>query len=210
MKDGKIRCGWGISDPLYLNYHDEEWGVPVHNDRRLFEMLILEGAQAGLSWLTVLRKREAFRKAFDNFEPLKVSRYSEKRVEKLLLNPGIIRNRLKIEAAIKNARAFLQVKKEFGSFDRYIWQFVNHEPIQNRRARLKDIPARTPESDAMSKDLKKRGFGFVGSTICYAFMQAVGMVNDHITSCFRCRELNDSEARRNPTDLKESVGGEGK
>jgi DNA-3-methyladenine glycosylase I len=189
MKDSKNRCGWGVSDPLYLQYHDKEWGVPVHDDHRLFEMLVLEGAQAGLSWLTVLRKREAFRKAFDNFDPLKVSRYSQKRVGKLLQNSGIIRNRLKIEAAIKNAKAFLQVKKEFGSFNRYIWQFVNHEPIQNRRIRLEDIPAKTPESDAMSKDLKKRGFSFVGSTICYAFMQAVGMVNDHLVSCYRYKEV---------------------
>ena len=189
MKDNKVRCGWGIDDPLYLQYHDEEWGVPVHDDRRLFEMLVLEGAQAGLSWLTVLRKREAFRRAFDHFDPLKVSRYSQKRVEKLLQNSEIIRNRLKIEAAIKNARAFLKVKKEFGSFDRYIWQFVDYKPMQNRWTRLKDIPAKTPESDAMSKDLKKRGFNFVGSTICYAFMQAVGMVNDHIIPCFRYKDL---------------------
>jgi DNA-3-methyladenine glycosylase I len=191
MKDRKTRCGWGVSDPLYLQYHDEEWGVPVHDDRRLFEMLVLEGAQAGLSWLTVLRKRKAFRKAFDNFDPLKVSRYSEKRVGKLLQNSGIIRNRLKIEAAIKNAKSFLQVNKEFGSFDRYLWQFVDYRPIQNRWTRLKDIPARTPESDAMSKDLKKRGFSFVGSTICYAFMQAVGMVNDHLVGCYRYKEVID-------------------
>ena len=198
MKDDKIRCGWGTGDPLYLQYHDEEWGVPVHDDRRLFEMLVLEGAQAGLSWLTVLRKREAFREAFDHFDPLKVSRYSQKRVGKLLHNSEIIRNRLKIEAAIKNARAFLQVNKEFGSFDRYLWQFIDYKPMQNRWTRLKDIPARTPESDAMSKDLKKRGFSFVGSTICYAFMQAVGMVNDHVTSCFRYKDLNDTGRTRNP------------
>ncbi len=191
MKENKIRCGWGVSDPLYLKYHDEEWGVPLHHDRRLFEMLVLEGAQAGLSWLTVLRKRDAFRKAFDNFDPPKVSRYSEKRVGKLLQNSEIIRNRLKIVAAVKNARAFLQVKKEFGSFDRYIWKFVDYQPMQNRWTRLRDIPARTPESDAMSKDLKKRGFSFVGSTICYAFMQAVGMVNDHLVSCYRYKEVID-------------------
>ena len=189
MKENRIRCGWGVSDPLYLRYHDEEWGVPLHHDRRLFEMLVLEGAQAGLSWLTVLRKRDAFRKAFDNFDPPKVSRYSEKRVGKLLQNSEIIRNRLKIVAAVNNARAFLQVKKEFGSFDRYIWKFVDHQPMRNRWTRLKDIPAKTPESDAMSKDLKKRGFSFVGSTICYAFMQAVGMVNDHIIPCFRYKDL---------------------
>jgi DNA-3-methyladenine glycosylase I len=192
MKDNKVRCGWGTGDPLYLQYHDEEWGVPVHDDRRLFEMLVLEGAQAGLSWLTVLRKREAFRKAFDNFDPLKVSRYSQKRVGKLLQNPGIIRNRLKIEAAIKNAKAFLRVREEFGSFDQYMWQFVDDKPMQNRWIRLKDIPAKTPESDAMSKDLKKRGFSFVGSTICYAFMQAVGMVNDHLVNCFRHQEVKSS------------------
>jgi DNA-3-methyladenine glycosylase I len=191
MEDERIRCGWGTSDPLYLRYHDEEWGVPVHDDRHLFEMLILEGAQAGLSWLTVLRKRDAFRKAFDGFDPVKVSRYSGKRVEKLLQNSGIIRNRLKIEAAIRNAKAFLQVRGEFGTFDRYLWQFVGFEPIQNNWVRLKDIPAKTRESDAMSRDLKKRGFSFVGSTICYAFMQAVGMVNDHITTCFRYEELNE-------------------
>jgi DNA-3-methyladenine glycosylase I len=199
MKVSKIRCEWGTLDPLYLEYHDREWGVPVHDDRHLFEMLVLEGAQAGLSWLTVLRKREAFRKAFDNFDPPKVSRYSEKRVENLLHDSGIIRNRLKIEAAIKNARAFLQVKKEFGSFDRYIWQFVNQRPMQHRWTRLKDIPAKTPESDAMSKDLKKRGFSFVGSTICYAFMQAVGMVNDHVVTCFRYEELHGARTRKNPT-----------
>ena len=198
MTDDKIRCGWGTGDTLYLQYHDEEWGIPVHDDRRLFEMLVLEGAQAGLSWLTVLRKREAFREAFDHFDPLKVSRYSQKRVGKLLHNSEIIRNRLKIEAAIKNAKAYLQVRKEFGSFDRYIWQFVDDKPMQNRWPRLKDIPARTPESDAVSKDLKKRGFSFVGSTICYAFMQAVGMVNDHITSCFRYKDLSDAEMTRKP------------
>ncbi len=185
----RTRCGWSTSDPLYLQYHDEEWGVPVHDDHRLFEMLILEGAQAGLSWLTVLRKREAFREAFDQFDPIKMSRYTARHVEKLLQNPGIIRNRLKIEAAVKNAKAFLRIRQEFGSFDRYLWQFVRHEPIQNSWVRLRDIPARTPESDGMSRDLKKRGFSFVGSTICYAFMQAVGMVNDHITTCFRHKEL---------------------
>ncbi len=193
MKDNRVRCGWGMSDPLYLQYHDEEWGVPVHDDRRLFEMLILEGAQAGLSWVTVLRKREAFRKAVVGFDALKISKYKEKRVEELLQNSGIIRNRLKIEAAMKNAKAFLEVKDEFGSFDRYIWQFVQYQPIQNNWVRLQDIPAKTAESDAMSKDLKKRGFRFVGSTICYAFMQAVGMVNDHVTACFRHAELDNKD-----------------
>ena len=170
-------------------YHDAEWGVPVHNDRRLFEFLILEGAQAGLSWETVLKKRPAYRNAFDNFDTSKIARYTSGRVKKLLANPGIIRNRLKIKAATQNARAFLAIQKEFGSFDRYIWQFVGGKPITNRRRSLKQIPARTAESDAMSKDLKKRGFAFVGSTICYAFMQAVGMVNDHTAACFRYRKV---------------------
>jgi DNA-3-methyladenine glycosylase I len=177
------RCGWSVSDPLYIRYHDEEWGRPVHDDRKLFEMLILEGAQAGLSWITVLKKRENYRKAFDRFEPKKIVRYDARKKRELLANPGIIRNRLKIEATITNAAAFLAVQKEFGSFDSYIWQFVGGKQKQNRRKSLKEIPPTTPESDAMSKDLKRRGFRFVGSTICYAFMQAVGMVNDHITSC---------------------------
>ncbi len=170
-------------------YHDREWGVPVHNDRRLFEFLILEGAQAGLSWETVLKKRPAYRNAFDNFDIKKIARYTRGKAKRLLGNPGIIRNRLKIKAATQNARAFLAVQQEFGSFNRYIWQFVGGEPIINRRRSLKDIPATTAESDAMSKDLKKRGFTFVGSTICYAFMQAVGMVNDHTVGCFRYRSL---------------------
>ena len=182
------RCGWGESDPLYLRYHDKEWGVPLHNDRRLFEMLILEGTQAGLSWLIVLRKREEYRKAFDNFDACRIARYTEKRVQNLLSNPGIIRNRLKITAAIDNARAFLKVQEEFGSFDKFLWSFVGGKPRQNRFKRLQEIPTRTPESDAMSRELKKRGFRFVGSTICYAFMQAVGMVNDHLASCYRRKE----------------------
>lgn len=185
----KTRCGWSGSDQLYVDYHDDEWGVPVHNDRLLFEFLILEGAQAGLSWITVLKKRENYRKAFNNFEPENIVRYNSSKVEKLLLNEGIIRNRLKIESAITNAKAFLQVQKEFGSFDKYIWQFVNYKPIINSWNSLKEIPAKTKESDLMSKDLKKRGFKFIGSTICYAFMQAVGMVNDHTTDCFRYKEL---------------------
>ena len=172
-----------------VRYHDKEWGVPVHNDRRLFEFLILEGAQAGLSWETVLKKRPAYRKAFDNFDARKITRYTAGKVKRLLANPGIIRNRLKIKAATQNARAFLVVQKEFGSFDRYIWQFVGGKPIVNRRRSLKDIPAHTPASDAMSRDLKQRGFTFVGSTICYAFMQAVGMVNDHMTQCFRYKQV---------------------
>ena len=168
-------------------YHDTEWGTPLHDDRGLFEFLILEGAQAGLSWQTILRKRENYRKAFDRFDPARVARYDRKKFRALMNDAGIVRNRLKIEAAIQNAKFFLAVKKEFGSFDAYIWQFVNGKPIQNRWSR--SIPAKTAESDAMSKDLKKRGFRFVGSTICYAFMQAVGMVNDHVTTCFRYKQL---------------------
>ena len=185
----RTRCNWSTSDPLYINYHDREWGVPVHDDRLLFEFLILEGAQAGLSWITILRKRESYRKAFDNFNPEKVAKYSAKRVERLLKNEGIIRNRLKINAAVRNAKSFLEIQKEFGSFDEYIWQFVNGKPKINRWKNLKDVPARTSESDLMSQDLKKRGFKFAGSTICYAFMQATGMVNDHTTDCFRYNEL---------------------
>ena len=183
------RCNWANGSDLLQSYHDHEWGVEVHDDRTLFEFLVLEGAQAGLSWSTILRKREAYRKAFDNFDARKVSRYSEKTVARLLANPEIIRNRLKINAAITNANAFLQVQKEFGSFDRYIWQFVSGKPIRNSWGTMADIPASTPVSVAMSKDLKKRGFTFVGPTICYAFMQAVGMVNDHVADCFRYREL---------------------
>ncbi len=186
-KVAPIRCAWCLGDPLYIAYHDREWGVPVHDDRQLFEMLILEGAQAGLSWLTILRKRESYRKAFDHFDAKKVARYTPARIKKLMNDPGIVRNRLKIESTVRNARAFLRIQKEFESFDRYIWQFVGGRPIRNARKTMKDIPARTPESDAMSKDLKKRGFNFVGSTICYAFMQAVGLVNDHTTDCFRYR-----------------------
>lgn len=178
------RCKWAASE-LMIRYHDKEWGVPVHNDRRLFEFLILEGAQAGLSWETVLKKRRAYRKSFDNFDIKKIARYTRSKAKRLLGNPGIIRNRLKIKAATRNARAFLTVQKEFGSFNRYIWQFVGGKPRRNAWRSLKQIPARTAESDAMSKDLKKRGFTFVGSTICYAFMQAVGMVNDHTVHCFR-------------------------
>ena len=185
---GKHRCEWAASD-LMARYHDREWGVPVHNDRRLFEFLLLEGVQAGLSWETVLKKRSAYRKAFDNFDAKKIARYSSRKSNQLLANPGIIRNRLKIKAATQNARAFLAVQQEFGSFDRYIWQFVGGKPIRNRRRSPKQIPARTKDSDTMSRDLKKRGFTFVGSTICYAFMQAVGMVNDHIVTCFRHREV---------------------
>ncbi|HZO86646.1 MAG TPA: DNA-3-methyladenine glycosylase I [Verrucomicrobiae bacterium] len=182
------RC-FGGNDPLYIEYHDTEWGVPNHDDRHLFEMIVLEGAQAGLSWSTVLNKRENYRKAFVKFNAEKMARYNGKNVRELLRNPGIIRNRLKINSAILNAKAFLKVRDEFGTFDAYIWQFVGGAPKQNRWRTFKDIPARTAESDAMSKDLKKRGFNFVGSTICYAFMQAVGMVNDHPLTCFRHKEL---------------------
>lgn len=183
------RCGWCKDDPLYVAYHDTEWGVPVHDDRQLFEFLILEGAQAGLSWLTVLRKREGYRRAFAHFDPEIVARYSDKKVNELLQNEQIIRNRLKIASAISNARAFLKIQKEFGSFANYQWSFVNHQVIQNSWKRLGDLPAKTEVSDLMSKDLKKRGFKFVGSTIIYAHMQAVGMVNDHLASCFRHKEL---------------------
>lgn len=185
----KIRCDWAGSDPLYISYHDEEWGVPLHDDRKLFEMLILEGAQAGLSWITVLRKRENYRQAFANFDPVKVASYDEQKVAELLLNPGIIRNKLKVRATIKNAQVFLQIQEEFGSFDRYIWQFVGGKPINNAWKSMKEIPARSAESDAMSKDLKKRGMSFIGSTICYAHMQATGMVNDHVTACFRYKKV---------------------
>ncbi len=184
----KKRCGWCVSDPVYIAYHDQEWGVPVHEDRRLFEFLVLEGAQAGLSWLTVLKKREHYRKVFDCFDPVKVARYGPAKVRKLLSDPGIIRNRLKIASAVGNAKAFLRVQKEFGSFDRYHWQFVGGKPLRDRRRSLKDLPVRTDISDALSRDLKRRGFRFVGSTICYAFMQAVGLVNDHVTGCFRARK----------------------
>jgi DNA-3-methyladenine glycosylase I len=182
------RCPWANTE-LYAAYHDEEWGVPLHDDQRLFEFLILEGAQAGLSWITILKKRENYRAAFDNFDPRKVARYDAKDVARLMANAGIVRNRLKIAAAIQNAKAFLAVQKEFGTFDRYIWSFVGGRPIENRRAQLSDIPARTPESDAMSRDLLARGFKFVGSTICYAHMQATGMVNDHLVSCPRHRAV---------------------
>jgi len=185
----KKRCWWCGEDPLYVKYHDSEWGVPVHDDTKLFEFLILEGAQAGLSWITVLRKREAYRKAFADFDVERVARFTPKKLDALMLDAGIVRNRLKIESAVKNARAFLKVQAEFGSFDAYQWRFVDGKPLQNQRASREHIPARTEVSDALSKDLKKRGFGFVGSTIIYAHMQAVGMVNDHVTECFRQREL---------------------
>ena len=186
----KTRCEWCGTEEIYVKYHDEEWGVPVHDDKVHFEFLILEGAQAGLSWITVLRKRDNYRKAFDNFDVNKVSRYTEKRIEKLLQNPGIIRNKLKVRSAVSNAQAFIEVQMEFGSFDKYIWHFVNNKPIVNKRKKMSDLPATSIESDALSKDLKKRGFKFVGSTIMYAHMQAIGMINDHTKDCFRYKEVS--------------------
>jgi DNA-3-methyladenine glycosylase I len=184
------RCDWApLDDELYLKYHDEEWGVPVHDDKKLFEMLILEGAQAGLSWRTVLKKRENYRKAFDNFDFNKIAKYDQKKKDSLLKNEGIIRNRLKIDSAIKNAKAFIKIIEEFGSFDKYLWEFVNNKQIKNKFKTLKDFPAKTELSDKISKDLKKRGMNFVGSTIIYAFLQAVGVVNDHQIDCFRYDEF---------------------
>ncbi|HKK59963.1 MAG TPA: DNA-3-methyladenine glycosylase I [Salinivirga sp.] len=185
MKDTKNRCWWApANDPEYIKYHDEEWGVPTHNDRDLFEMLVLEGAQAGLSWSTILHKRGNYRKAFDNFEVTKVANYDESKIEALLQDKGIVRNQLKIRSAVKNARVFLNIQKEFGSFDHYIWNYVNHKPIINRWQKPEDVPAETALSKTISKDLKKRGMSFVGPTIIYAYMQSIGMVNDHLTGCF--------------------------
>ena len=183
------RCPWSGNDPLYCEYHDREWGVPVHDDRKLFEFLILEGMQAGLSWITILRKRENFRRAFAGFDPEKIARFGKRDVARLMADAGIIRNEQKVLAAIGNAAAFLRVREELGTFDEYMWRFVDGKPRVNRRRGIKDVPASTPQSDAMSRDLKERGFKFVGSTICYAHMQATGMVNDHLTSCFRHQEL---------------------
>jgi DNA-3-methyladenine glycosylase I len=190
-----IRCSWP-SDDLSIRYHDEEWGVPTHDDKTLFEFLILEGAQAGLSWDTILRKRENYRAAFDRFDPNKIARYDRRKTQSLMNNAGIIRNRLKIASAVQNAKAFLKLQEDFGSFDAYIWQFTGGSPLVNSRRSSKQVPASTPESDAMSKGLKKRGFSFVGTTICYAFMQAVGMVNDHLTTCFRYSQLNPRKRKR--------------
>lgn len=184
------RCAWAEGDSLALDYHDREWGVPVHDDRKLFEFLVLEGAQAGLSWLTILKKRENYRKALDSFDPQKIAKYSAQDIQRLLADSGIVRNRLKITATVNNAQRFLEAQEEFGSFDKYIWRFVGDRPITNAWRTLADLPAKTEESDAMSKDLKRRSFKFVGSTICYAFMQAVGMVNDHEVRCFRYEEIN--------------------
>jgi DNA-3-methyladenine glycosylase I len=181
----KARCSWAGEDPLYVAYHDREWGVPLHDDLKLFELLTLEGAQAGLAWITILRKREAYRLAFDGFDPEIVARYGKRKVLSLLRDPGIVRNRAKVLGTVQNARAFVKVRDEVGSFDRHVWSFVGGRPLQNRRATMKEVPAETDESRALSKDLKKRGFTFVGPTICYAFMQAAGLVNDHVATCFR-------------------------
>jgi DNA-3-methyladenine glycosylase I len=191
MPETVRRCGWATTDAS-IAYHDSEWGVPVHDDRVLFEFLILEGAQAGLSWETILNKRDSYRRAFAGFDPAKVARFTPARAERLLKNPGIVRNRLKVASAVTNARAFLAVQKEFGTFDAYLWRFVNGRPIVGRRGALNEIPARTPESDALSRDLLKRGFKFVGSTICYAYMQAVGLANDHTVDCFRFRQITSA------------------
>lgn len=183
------RCAWCGSNPLYISYHDNEWGVPVHDDRLLFEFLVLEGAQAGLSWLTILKKRQGYRAAFHGFDVDRIARYTEADVARLMADDGIVRNRLKIESVIRNARSVLDLREEFGSLDAYLWRFVDGSPLQNARMSISEVPSKTDQSDRMSKDLKKRGFNFVGSTICYAFMQAVGMVNDHTTDCFRYKEL---------------------
>jgi DNA-3-methyladenine glycosylase I len=191
----KVRCAWAVSE-LAVEYHDQEWGVPVHDDRLLFEFLILEGAQAGLSWDTILKKRQHYRKVFDRFNAKKIAKYDDRKIESLLADPGIVRNRLKVHSTVSNAQAFLNVQSELGSFDAYLWQFVDGKPIQNKRRRMEDVPATTAESDAMSRDLKRRGFRFVGSTICYALMQAVGMVNDHTTDCYRFKQLGGKSAKR--------------
>jgi DNA-3-methyladenine glycosylase I len=187
--DDRLRCGWAGTDPLYRAYHDREWGVPLHDERRLFELLCLEGAQAGLAWITILRKRAAYRRAFDRFDPRKIADYRAARIRKLLTDPGIVRNRLKVAGVVRNARAYLALRAELGSFDRFVWGFVGGEPRQNAWRSLKEVPALTPESDALSKALRQRGFTFVGSTICYAFMQAAGLVNDHTVDCFRHPEV---------------------
>jgi len=189
LKYMKNRCEWSGTDPLYLKYHDDEWGVPLHDDQGLFELLILEGAQAGLSWLTILKKRDNYRKAFHGFDPQKIAGYTATDVQRLLADPGIVRNSRKIESAIRNARGVLAIREEFGSFDSFLWRYVDYQPIQNAWRSLAEVPAKTTISDMISKDLKKRGFNFVGSTICYAFMQAVGMVNDHVVACFRHEQV---------------------
>jgi DNA-3-methyladenine glycosylase I len=186
----RIRCPWAGDDPLYVDYHDTEWGVPLHDDRRLFEFLVLEGAQAGLSWLTILRKRENYRQVFDGFDPARIAEFGSEKIERLMANAGIVRNRLKVVSAVRNARAFLDIQREFGSFDAYVWRFVEGKPKINRWRSLPEVPAETTESRAFSQDLIRRGLTFVGPTICYAFMQAVGMVNDHLAACFRHREIS--------------------
>jgi DNA-3-methyladenine glycosylase I len=198
--ESKGRCWWAGADPLYVRYHDLEWGRPVHDDRKLFELLILEGAQAGLSWLTILRKRENYRRAFCGFDPRRVARFDARRKAALMLDPGIVRNRLKIEASVTNARAFLLLQKEHGSFDRYVWRFVGGRPLSGRPRTKSDVPSSTPESDALSRDLKERGFRFVGSTICYAFMQACGLVDDHVAGCFLARRINRARRCARATD----------
>ncbi|XXV11940.1 DNA-3-methyladenine glycosylase I [Sorangium sp. So ce1182] len=200
------RCAWVTSDPDYIAYHDEQWGVPLHDDQALFEMLTLEGAQAGLSWLTVLRKRAAYREAFAGFDPARVARFTPARVEELLADPGIVRNRLKIESTVNNARRFLEVQREHGTFDAYLWGFVGGAPVVNAFRAPAEVPAKTATSDALSKDLLRRGFKFVGSTICYALMQATGMVNDHLVSCFRHGQVNQPDQ---PSELKKTAGGTG-
>ncbi|MFZ5564547.1 MAG: DNA-3-methyladenine glycosylase I [Thermodesulfobacteriota bacterium] len=192
----KKRCDWAGTDPDYIRYHDTEWGVPVHDDKKLFELLVLEGAQAGLNWLTILRKRPAYRAAFDGFDPERVARYDSRKIERLMADPGIVRNRLKITAAVTNAKAFLKVRETFGSFDAYIWSFVNGRPVVNAWKTTKQLPARTAVSEAMSRDLKKRGFAFIGPVICYAFMQSAGLVNDHLVDCFRYHEVQKKRGRR--------------
>jgi DNA-3-methyladenine glycosylase I len=194
--NGRIRCPWPGTDPLYLDYHDREWGTPLHDDRLLFELLILEGAQAGLSWITILRKRDRYREVFGGFDPARVARFTPARVARLLADPGIVRNRQKIEGAVRNARCAIAVVREFGSLDAYLWSFVNGQPIVNNWKSMREVPARTPKSDEMSRDLVARGFRFVGPMICYAFMQATGMVNDHLVSCFRHATCAAVQARR--------------
>ena len=196
MPQPLLRCPWSDGSAAYMAYHDDEWGVPVHDDRVFFEFLILEGAQAGLSWSTILNKRDGYRAAFAGFDPVRVAAFKSKEVARLMANPGIVRNRLKIESAISNAKAFLEVQREFGTFDRYVWSFVRGKPLLNRRRSMKTVPARTPESDALSKDLQKRGFRFVGTTIIYAFMQATGLVNDHLVACPRWIGVQDAKAPR--------------
>jgi len=200
------RCAWCGTDPLYQRYHDEEWGVPVHDDRRLFEMLILEGAQAGLNWLTILRKRENYRRAFDGFDPEPIARYDSQDLARLLADSGIVRNRRKIEAAINNAQGYLRIREQHGAFGTFLWRYVEFQPRQNAWSSLAEVPARTPEAEALSRDLRRLGFAFVGPTICYAFMQAVGMVNDHTTDCFRHQEIQQILARSVALSCRESPG----